>query len=244
MAGPQPSYQQLMAGTQPSYQQLMALGSHVGAPYVGNVGQYPQAALGGGMLGGPSSLVGSSVFFGAAGGSSSRCDDSGSPMSSAPYSPISPAQYNKQQPVRINEASAGSQRWSKQQNLRLVGAWLKHSVDPIHGNNKKSDHYWKQVADEFNKHSCKAERGTRVQCKNHWNRTSTMVAKFNAAVISMRRVYVSGQSEKQLIGVNCKNLPQLGLGLQKPTTFQENLKNLPVHSRTVANSTDWSADHV
>ena len=151
------------------------------------------------MLGGPSSPVGSSVFFGAAGGSSSRCDDSGSPMSSAPYSPISPAQYNKQQPVRINEASAGSQRWSKQQNLRLVGAWLKHSVDPIHGNNKKSDHYWKQVADEFNKHSCKAERRTRVQCKNHWNRTSTMVAKFNAAIISMRRVYVTGQSEKQPI---------------------------------------------
>ena len=148
MAGPQPSYQQLMAGTQPSYQQLMALGSHVGAPYVGNVGQYPQAALGGGTLGGPSSPVGSSVFFGAAGGSSSRCDDSGSPMSSAPYSPISPAQFNNQPTVRINEASddgdeasVGRQRWSKQQNLRLVGAWLKHSVDPIHGNNKKSDHY-------------------------------------------------------------------------------------------------------
>jgi hypothetical protein len=77
------------------------------------------------MIGGSSSPVGSSAFPGAAGGSSSRCDDSGSPMSSTPYSPLSPAQYNNEQPVRFNEASddgeepsVGRQRWSKQQNLR------------------------------------------------------------------------------------------------------------------------------
>ena len=38
-----------------------------------------------------------------------------------------------------------------------------------------------------------------MQCKNHWNRTSTLVAKFNAAHKTMSRVYVSGQSEKQFI---------------------------------------------
>ena len=55
---------------------------------------------------------------------------------------------------------------------------------------------------------------------------------------------ITASANKHIVGVNCKNLPQLGLGLQKPTTFQENFKNLPVHTRTVANSTDWSADHV
>lgn len=95
--GGQGSYQHSMAGPQPSYQQLMASGSYLGAPYQGSVGQYPQANLGGGMFGGPSSPAGSSIFFGAAGGSSSRCDDSSSPMSSTPYSPISPACPSTQQ---------------------------------------------------------------------------------------------------------------------------------------------------
>ncbi|CAM0901977.1 unnamed protein product [Alopecurus aequalis] len=194
----QGNYQQQMSGSQQSYHRLMsgmASGGHLGAPYQGSFGQYPQAFVGGGMLGGPSSSAGSGAVFGAAGGSSSRGDESGSPMSTAQY---------MQQGVSRDEGSDDGeeprrQKWGKQQNLRLVGAWLKHSIDPIHGNNKKSDHYWKQVAEEFNKHSCKAERRTAVQCKNHWNRTSTRVSKFNAAVISMRRIYVSGQSEKQLI---------------------------------------------
>jgi len=165
--GGQGSYQHPMAGPQQSYQQFMAPGSHLGAPYLG--GQYPHAVLGGGMLGGPSSPAGSSIFFGAAGGSSSRCDDSGSPMSSAPYSPISPTEINNEQPVRINEGSdgeepsGGRQRWSKQQNLRLVGAWLKHSIDSIHGNSKKSDHDFSVVLETS---QAIRDRGMHQQLKN------------------------------------------------------------------------------
>jgi hypothetical protein len=133
------------------------------------------------------------LFFGAAGGSSLRGDESGSPLSAAQYI---------HQAISIDEGSedgeeqkARRKKWCKEQNLQLVGAWLKHSTDPIHGNNKKTYHYWKKVTHEFNKYSCKAERRTIVQCKNHWNMTSTMVAKFNAALLTMRRVHVSGQSD-------------------------------------------------
>jgi hypothetical protein len=117
--GGQGSYHQSMTGPQPSYQQHMASGSHLGAPY--HDGQYPAAFPRGGMLGGLLSPVGSSAFFGVAGGSNSRGDDSGSPMSRAPYSPISPAEYNNQH-VREYEGSddgeeprGAHQRWSKQQ---------------------------------------------------------------------------------------------------------------------------------
>jgi hypothetical protein len=40
--------------------------------------------------------------------------------------------------------------WSEDDNIRLMSSWLKHFVDPIQGNNKKTEHYWKAVADEFN----------------------------------------------------------------------------------------------
>jgi hypothetical protein len=113
-----------------------------------------------------------------------------------------PAAQYIHQVVSIDEGSedgeeekARRKKWCKQHNLLLVGAWLKHSTDPIHGNNTKSDHYWKKVTHEFNKYSCKAERRIAGQCKNHWNMTTTMVAKFNAALLTMRRVHVSGQSD-------------------------------------------------
>jgi hypothetical protein len=50
----------------------MASGSHIGAPYPGNIGHYPQAFVGGGIYGGSSSPAGSAAIFEAAGGSSSR----------------------------------------------------------------------------------------------------------------------------------------------------------------------------
>jgi hypothetical protein len=140
--GGQGSYQQQMSGAQPSYHQLMsgmALRSYLVPPYQGNVGQYSQAFAGGGKLGGPSSPAGLTTFFGASGGSSLRGDESGSPLSAAQYI---------HQAVSIDEGSedgeeekARRKKWCKQHNLLLVGAWLKHSTDPIHGNNKKSDNY-------------------------------------------------------------------------------------------------------
>jgi hypothetical protein len=41
-------------------------------------------------------------------------------------------------------------------------------------------------------------------------------------------------------GENCKNPPHLGLGLQKTTRFEENFKNPPVSTLTVAMGADRS----
>ncbi|XP_044965024.1 glutathione S-transferase T3-like [Hordeum vulgare subsp. vulgare] len=40
--------------------------------------------------------------------------------------------------------------WTKDEDLRLVGAWLNNSNDPIQSNYKKNDQYWKEVAAVYN----------------------------------------------------------------------------------------------
>ncbi|RLN04302.1 uncharacterized protein C2845_PM13G21480 [Panicum miliaceum] len=32
--------------------------------------------------------------------------------------------------------------WSNEEDIRLVSAWLHNSIDPVGGNDKKSDQYW------------------------------------------------------------------------------------------------------
>ncbi|CAL4907530.1 unnamed protein product [Urochloa decumbens] len=41
--------------------------------------------------------------------------------------------------------------WLPDEDVRLVSAWLFHSNDPINGNGKKNDHYWRDVHTDFNK---------------------------------------------------------------------------------------------
>jgi len=49
-----------------------------------------------------------------------------------------------------NGADCGRTRmlWTKDEDRRLVGAWLNNSNDPIHSNYKKNDQYWKEVVAE------------------------------------------------------------------------------------------------
>ncbi|KAJ1266856.1 hypothetical protein BS78_07G011300 [Paspalum vaginatum] len=48
------------------------------------------------------------------------------------------------------EERVGGRRlaWTEQDNIRLLSAWLNNSIDPIDGNCKKGEVYWKQVAKE------------------------------------------------------------------------------------------------
>ncbi|XP_040383575.1 glutathione S-transferase T3-like [Oryza brachyantha] len=51
-----------------------------------------------------------------------------------------------------NFADCGRTRmlWTKDEDRRLVGAWLNNSNDPIHSNYKKNDQYWKEVVAAYN----------------------------------------------------------------------------------------------
>ncbi|CAN6290610.1 unnamed protein product [Urochloa humidicola] len=40
--------------------------------------------------------------------------------------------------------------WTHEEEERLASAWLNASKDPIHGNDKKGDTFWKEVTDMFN----------------------------------------------------------------------------------------------
>lgn len=152
------------------------------------------------MATGPSSPVGSAALFGVGGGSGSRCEDSASPVTS----PIAHAQNTSKDPNGIEEWSdvcsdeenkCVRMHWSKEDNLRLVSAWLNNSNDPINGNSKKGPHYWKQVAEEYNTYAPKGRKRTAMQCKNHWNSISTLVAKFHGCWSELSKTYQSGRSD-------------------------------------------------
>lgn len=95
--------------------------------------------------------------------------------------------------------NGGRKLWTQEENLRLVSAWLKNSNDPIDGNGKARDRYWKEVAAEYNKHAPKRQRRTAMQCKEHWNKNVPHINKFNGIYNDVKNTYASGQSEDQLM---------------------------------------------
>jgi NADPH-dependent glutamate synthase beta subunit-like oxidoreductase len=65
----------------------------------------------------------------------------------------------------------GCQRinWSEEENDRLFSAWTKHSTDPVIGNDRKFEYYWKAVAAEFNNNAPKNSHKRSIkQLKTHW----------------------------------------------------------------------------
>ena len=69
-----------------------------------------------------------------------------------------PASQKQPETVDVQELSDSSDEprrgtrvnWTEDDNTRLMSYWLSNSVDPIKGNDKKSEHYWKAVAQEIN----------------------------------------------------------------------------------------------
>ena len=167
--GVQPGYQ--------GYQQLRAPpSSYHGFPYHDGMGQYQQRAFGVGMGGDPSSPVGSAACYGGMGTSGSRGDESASPISMPQPIHGVPViiEESDSSPEEENNKS-GRRYWSEAENLRLVSAWLNNSNDPIEGVDKKYDHYWKEVAKEYNNHTPKDGRRSVIQLKNHWNMYAPVV---------------------------------------------------------------------
>ena len=87
------------------------------------------------------------------------------------------AQQEKQS-VNIEELSDSSEEepkrhqrinWSEEENERLFSSWTHHSIDPIIGNDRKFEYYWKAVAAEFNDNAPKNGHKRSVkQLKTHW----------------------------------------------------------------------------
>ncbi|RCV30798.1 hypothetical protein SETIT_6G124700v2, partial [Setaria italica] len=88
--------------------------------------------------------------------------------------------------------------YTEEENLRLASAWLKHSVDPVNGNDKTGEYYWRSVAEEFNSNKHVGERTrSKGQLKIHWGKVSAAVAKFNR--VHGRMDFCSGESNYMIM---------------------------------------------
>ncbi|XP_047086517.1 proline-rich receptor-like protein kinase PERK1 isoform X2 [Lolium rigidum] len=62
------------------------------------------------------------------------------------------------QPITVGDDTSGGNckrtekrlPWTKEEDLRLVSAWLNNSNDPIQSNYKKNEQYWKEVTAVYN----------------------------------------------------------------------------------------------
>ncbi|CAL5022888.1 unnamed protein product [Urochloa decumbens] len=89
--------------------------------------------------------------------------------------------------------------WSHDEEVRLASAWLNTSKDPIHGNDKKIDSFWGQIAEKFNKEAQPDRVRDTNQLKVHWSQLSTRINEFNGYWSSVCKVNKSGYSDDLLM---------------------------------------------
>ena len=80
-----------------------------------------------------------------------------------------------------------------------MSAWLNNSNDPIRGNDKKGDTFWKDITSESNKNAAAGRERDTNQLKIHWSRLKTVIADFNGCYTKVTRVNKSGASDDQLM---------------------------------------------
>lgn len=89
--------------------------------------------------------------------------------------------------------------WTHDEEVRLASAWLNSSNDPINGNDKKGEAFWKEIAEHFNKNA-PAERQRDInQLKVHWSRLKMLISSFNGCWSAVSKMHTSGYSNDQLM---------------------------------------------
>jgi hypothetical protein len=75
---------------------------------------------------------------------------------------------------------------------------LETSKDPIHGNDKRGDTFWKEVTDEFNRKGNGKRRRETNQLKIHWSRLKSSIGEFNDYWTKVTQMHTSGYSDDML----------------------------------------------
>jgi hypothetical protein len=75
---------------------------------------------------------------------------------------------------------------------------LNVSKDPIRGNDKKHDTFWKEITEEFNRKGDGKRRREVNQLKVHWSRLKSSITDFNDAWSQIAKVHTSGYSDDML----------------------------------------------
>jgi hypothetical protein len=76
---------------------------------------------------------------------------------------------------------------------------LKITEEALRGNNKKSEKYWQDVADEYNLSTAANRVRTRSQVKERWHKVNQWTHMFNDCWIKARRLFTSGYSDQMWI---------------------------------------------
>ncbi|PWZ44968.1 Glutathione S-transferase T3 [Zea mays] len=98
------------------------------------------------------------------------------------------------------ESKAVNKRyWAHDEEVRLASSWLNCSHDPIHGNDKKGETFWKEIAEYFNKHAPADRQRDVNQLKIHWTRLKTVTNNFNGCWSAVSKMHTSGYSDDQLM---------------------------------------------
>lgn len=123
------------------------------------------------------------------------------PMSSTPLTPS-----GSQQSMNVDGGGKDGGRrtekrlaWTKEEDTRLMSAWLSNSTDPINGNNKKSDQYWGDVTMVYNSTTPENRKRLVKQAKDHWHSLNKLVYQFHCSYTKASAIYASGQSDAQLL---------------------------------------------
>jgi hypothetical protein len=75
---------------------------------------------------------------------------------------------------------------------------LRCSKDPVDGNDKKSDAYWQDVTNEYNKTAERGRKRNKNQLKIRWDRSKKPLTDFHGVWVNASRVWQSGMSDDQL----------------------------------------------
>ncbi|XP_023641247.1 glutathione S-transferase T3-like [Capsella rubella] len=102
-----------------------------------------------------------------------------------------------------NEAEGGKTsrlRWTNQEDVKLISAWLNTSKDPVVGNEQRVDCFWKRIAAYFQASEGASTRGP-VQCKARWSKINKDVNKFVGCYSQASARKKSGESEDDVLSL-------------------------------------------
>lgn len=126
-------------------------------------------------------------------------------VGSSPASPISlaPQTYDNVNTQiwsdNSDEEKKGRMNWIEKEDLKLVGAWLRNSVDPVKGNAQEGNDLWKKIVAEFNSNMTPDQKRLVSRCKTHYTKTNKLIVHFNGCWIRMKRSHGSGESDDQIL---------------------------------------------
>ncbi|XP_010418985.1 PREDICTED: glutathione S-transferase T3-like [Camelina sativa] len=101
------------------------------------------------------------------------------------------------------EGGRGSRRrWSAQEDVNLISAWLNTSRDPVVSNEQRIDSFWKRVADYYTANDGASGSNARgaMQCPR-WNKINNQVNKFVGCYAQASTRRKSGESEDDVMTV-------------------------------------------